>query len=189
MCPGGSDEEDDYSSGYSPLLENYSGRPFSEILPNTKTTVDDDDEEEEEEEEHGKVPSPPFSPSMLSVAQALPRSPTNSVRSGGVYATTTRSSSLANQHQLSAPTSPLNSMVQPSVQRLSPLERSNRPEEVPGFPNHAFISELGEKFVLQVRELNKRRRMFCTVEYPASFTGEEAVVRSTWQEAVHESWI
>ncbi|KAI9317115.1 hypothetical protein BX666DRAFT_1857732 [Dichotomocladium elegans] len=43
------------------------------------------------------------------------------------------------------------------------------------FPEYSRLSELGDKFILEVHSLNERRRMFCTVEYPLSFTGEEAV--------------
>ena len=43
-------------------------------------------------------------------------------------------------------------------------------------PDYSLFSELGQRLVIEVRELNKHRKIFCSIEYPLSFTGQEAVV-------------
>ncbi|KAI7848144.1 CNH domain-containing protein [Circinella umbellata] len=42
-------------------------------------------------------------------------------------------------------------------------------------PDYSLFSELGQRLVIEVRELNKHRKIFCSIEYPLSFTGQEAV--------------
>ncbi|KAI8645474.1 CNH domain-containing protein [Parasitella parasitica] len=42
-------------------------------------------------------------------------------------------------------------------------------------PATAFLSELSKLFVLRVKALIKSRNIFCSTEYPKSFTGQEAV--------------
>lgn len=41
----------------------------------------------------------------------------------------------------------------------------------------AFLSELSTRFTLHIKSLVQSRDIFCSTEYPTSFTGEEAVVR------------
>ncbi|KAI9270472.1 CNH domain-containing protein [Phascolomyces articulosus] len=43
------------------------------------------------------------------------------------------------------------------------------------FPDYSLLSEIGQRLVIEVRELNKHRKIFCSIEYPLSFTGQEAV--------------
>lgn len=43
--------------------------------------------------------------------------------------------------------------------------------------SNAFISELSSRFITQIKALTESRDIFCSTEYPASFTGEEAVVK------------
>lgn len=84
----------------------------------------------------------------------------------------------------------------PLTTRTSSLERqpSNRPprlaslqqqqqQQLHGSSPHAhqspaIMSQIAQDFVDRVKQLNKTRRIFCTEEYPLSFTGEEAVVCS-----------
>lgn len=46
------------------------------------------------------------------------------------------------------------------------------------FPNYALLSFISAQFITSVKSLNERRRIFCTAEYPFSFNGEEALVKS-----------
>jgi hypothetical protein len=43
-------------------------------------------------------------------------------------------------------------------------------------PSIAFISELSKIFAFKIKELCHTRDLFCSREYPLSFTGEEALV-------------
>lgn len=45
----------------------------------------------------------------------------------------------------------------------------------PANPSIAFLSELSKLFVHKVNALVESRNIFCSTEYPKSFTGEEAV--------------
>jgi hypothetical protein len=57
------------------------------------------------------------------------------------------------------------------------LQLSSSNEEEQNIKSVAFISELSKQFVYNVKELCKSRDIFCTTEYPNSFSGEEAVVK------------
>ncbi|KAG0170066.1 RHO1 GDP-GTP exchange protein 2 [Apophysomyces sp. BC1034] len=137
--------------------------------------------------------SPPTSPSYLSITQqARPFAPNRqhitkiAMENHVVY--TTRSSSLNRQTSQSSarslaamptirrgfsnPTSPLSTDV--TQHMYEPMVSVTECPDI-FFPNYPLISELGDKMIAEVKYLNERRRIFCTAEYPRSFTGEEAV--------------
>lgn len=99
---------------------------------------------------------------------------------------TTRTTSLDRQEPSSRV---LLSRLGSTASRTSSSDGSSRPTSPPRklvalrtdeeqeLPNHAILSDLAHRFVLRVKHLNRTRRIFCTDEYPMSFTGEEAVVR------------
>lgn len=144
--------------------------------------------------------SPPVSPSLLGISPAPSSSSPSSAaaaasQSKGLDSPTApflmpRTSSLTHQqqqqqqHQRSLPTSPTGAAVpssatsatftQPPLSSASIVTNTVIPSL--SFPEHYRLSELGEKFIIEIRQLNEHRRMFCTAEYPLSFTGEEAVV-------------
>lgn len=134
--------------------------------------------------------SPPVSPSLLGISPA-PSSSSAVTQSKGLDSPTAallmpRTSSLTHQQQQqqrSLPTSPTGAAVPSSATSTTfqpPLSSASNTTNavIPSlsFPEHYRLSELGEKFIIEVRQLNEHRRMFCTAEYPLSFTGEEAVV-------------
>lgn len=75
-------------------------------------------------------------------------------------------------------------MVPPSPNKAifsnptSPLafEINTIEESVTEIPNHALLSYIASHFINAVALLNERRRIYCSAEYPLSFTGEEAIV-------------
>ncbi|KAI8150181.1 hypothetical protein BJV82DRAFT_707923 [Fennellomyces sp. T-0311] len=169
LCP--TEDEESYT-GYSPLLENYAyARPFD--AQQRKSIIKPD------EQEQGELPvnnslSPPMSPSVLGIAQTSKHQHTSSIDT--VFMP--RTSSLNNQH--STPSSPTSGLGPMSIHDvlMSPTNRTPATAvQAPllSFPDYAMLSQLGEKLVLEVRELNKHRRIFCSIEYPLSFTGQEAV--------------
>lgn len=113
------------------------------------------------------IQTPPMSPSALRIASATDYFPPKED-----YVPTTRSSSLSRSksavhfapvpHNL--PTSPLAFEIV---------------HEGDDFPNHAFLSYMTQQVILQVSKLNEHRRIYCSAEYPLSFTGEEIMVKSS----------
>ncbi|KAF7720621.1 RHO1 GDP-GTP exchange protein 2 [Apophysomyces ossiformis] len=138
--------------------------------------------------------SPPTSPSYLNIAKkiqpfASPRQQiTKIAMEDHTVVYTTRSSSLNRQTSQSSarslaamptirrgfsnPTSPLSTDI--TKHMYEPMISVTESPEI-FFPNYPLISELGDKMIAEVKYLNERRRIFCTAEYPRSFTGEEAV--------------
>lgn len=55
---------------------------------------------------------------------------------------------------------------------------ANTPTAASTPPAYAFLSVLGKAFVRRVRGLENVRELFCANEYPESFTGQEAIVRT-----------
>lgn len=82
---------------------------------------------------------------------------------------TTRTSSLERQPSNRPPR--LASLQQQQQQQHQQHQHSHGPQQSP-----AIMSHIAQDFVDRVKQLNKTRRIFCTEEYPMSFTGEEAVV-------------
>lgn len=95
--------------------------------------------------------TPPISPSFLSVNNASEE-----------YPFTTRSSSL-------------NRTLSSGSGQAVPLSPQFLVSGYDTLPDYALLSFISTQFVSQVKSLNERRRMFCTEEYPLSFSGEEAV--------------
>lgn len=122
-------------------------------------------------EEKPHQTTPPVSPSFLRVNNKED------------YIFTTRTSSL-NRTISSSSGRSLNNRIPPSPKIIfsnptSPLafEMPNVLEVEDAFPNYALLSFISSNFIIAVRSLNERRRIFCTAEYPLSFNGEEAIVR------------
>ncbi|KAI8985074.1 CNH domain-containing protein [Pilobolus umbonatus] len=173
---------EDESPGYSPVLENYTR--FSEIAVKV---VDNDATEDIEVNSLNKITpsattlSPPMSPSFLRINRnnSLPVSNTST---GDDYVFTTRSSSINRTTSTSSGKSivPLNHPSSPKIfsSPASPLvfEISTIPESDGGdFFSISLLSVLATQFIEEVINLNDRRRIFCTAEYPLSFNGEEAM--------------
>ena len=165
LCP--TEDEESYT-GYSPLLENYAyARPFDTLQRGSKI------EEKQQASPVTNSLSPPMSPSVLGIAQTSKHQHTSSIDAMFMP----RTSSLNNQH--STPTSPTSGLGPVSIHDImssTPTTATAIQAPLLAFPDYAMLSELGEKFVIEVRELNKHRRIFCSIEYPLSFTGQEAVV-------------
>ncbi|CAO3619529.1 unnamed protein product [Mucor fragilis] len=171
----------DESPGYSPVLENYTR--FSEYIPTNDTAA--------------TVPkvvhTPPMSPSFLRVSHnsTTSNSSNNGTdyfrQSNDEYVFTTRTSSLNRATSSSSGRSIVhlnnNRMVPPSPNKAifsnptSPLafEINTIEESVKEIPNHALLSYIASHFINAVALLNERRRIYCSAEYPLSFTGEEAI--------------
>ncbi|KAI7848668.1 CNH domain-containing protein [Circinella umbellata] len=80
---------------------------------------------------------------------------------------TTTSSSSTSSRRTSRTSSPSSL---PNNNNVAQLVSSDNPVSSP-----AILSELANRFVTRVIQLNSTRRIFSTDEYPLSFTGEEAV--------------
>lgn len=136
-----------------------------------------------------------MSPSFLRVSHNSTSSSNTNNNSGSdyfrqsndEYVFTTRSSSLNRATSSSSGKSIVNlnnRMVPPSPNKTffsnptSPLafEINVIEESVKEIPNHALLSYMAKHLVNAVALLNERRRMYCSAEYPLSFSGEEAIV-------------
>lgn len=145
--------------------------------------------------------TPPMSPSFLRVSYSSTTSNNSSSnntnngtdyfrQSNDEYVFTTRSSSLNRATSSSSGRSIVhlnnNRMVPPSPNKTffsnptSPLafEINTVEESVTEIPNHALLTYIANHFINAVALLNERRRIYCSAEYPLSFTGEEAIVRA-----------
>lgn len=120
-------------------------------------------------EEKPQNGTPPVSPSYLSASNM--EDGLFTTRSSSLNRTTSSSSTTAQRiplspkFLLSAPTSPL-------TFGMSAVYESNQGI----FPNFALLSFISNQFIVCVKSLNERRKIFSSAEYPLSFTGEEAVV-------------
>ncbi|KAG1456664.1 hypothetical protein G6F46_000111 [Rhizopus delemar] len=119
-------------------------------------------------EEKPQNGTPPVSPSYLSASNM--EDGLFTTRSSSLNRTTSSSSTTAQRiplspkFLLSAPTSPL-------TFGMSAVYESNQGI----FPNFALLSFISNQFIVCVKSLNERRKIFSSAEYPLSFTGEEAV--------------
>ncbi|RCI06133.1 hypothetical protein CU098_012465 [Rhizopus stolonifer] len=107
--------------------------------------------------------TPPTSPSFLRVndlEDSLYKTRTSSLNR--TRSTSSKRSGCYQPHSpnfiFSNPTSPFDTVYEEDV-----------------FPNHALLSFISNRFIVEVKLLNERRRIFCTAEYPLSFNGEEAL--------------
>ncbi|KAI8377728.1 CNH domain-containing protein [Radiomyces spectabilis] len=89
-----------------------------------------------------------------------------------------RSNNLLSPKLYSTPTSPLATHVARFTSESLAASHAHSPCIV--FPNYTLMSELGEKFIEEVYTMTERRKIFCSAEYPTSFSGEEAmdIIRS-----------
>lgn len=119
------------------------------------------------------IHTPPMSPSALRIGSSdyFPKED---------YLPSTRSSSLHRSY--SSPTkssvhfAPLNLPTSPLAFEIKSLQDSI-PFSEDGFPNHAFLSYMSQQLIKQVKALNEQRKLYCSVEYPLSFYGEEIMVK------------
>lgn len=65
-------------------------------------------------------------------------------------------------------------ILQPPSQDFLPFGLHNTPA---GAAYYALLSVLSQDFIYGVKMVNESRKLFCSDEYPLSFTGVEAVVR------------
>jgi hypothetical protein len=65
-------------------------------------------------------------------------------------------------------------ILQPPSQDFLPFGLHNTPV---GAPYYALLSVLSQDFIYGMKMVNESRKLFCSDEYPLSFTGVEAVVR------------
>ncbi|KAI8973328.1 CNH domain-containing protein [Mycotypha africana] len=141
---------------------------------------------------HTTTTTPPMSPSFLGISSQHGRNDHQPL------ATTTRSSSLNSNKSFSSSSSSIN--LKHSHRRLpapaiSPLAfeitspkgttktttskaKHAKQQHFSFFfetPNYALLSYMAKHFIKGVHLLNSRRKLYCTAEYPLSFSGEEAL--------------
>lgn len=80
------------------------------------------------------------------------------------------SSSRNHHHFFSNPTSPLAFEIPTVHEALEEYE----------FPNAAFLSSMMHHIVKSVTTLNEHRRIYCSAEYPFSFSGQEIMVNQIY---------
>ncbi|RCH97324.1 hypothetical protein CU098_001366, partial [Rhizopus stolonifer] len=183
------DYEDDSSPSYSPVLDSYAR--LSAYAPPPSTTAPSINKSEVSPASSTLSSprinhTPPMSPSFLRVGSPSNNDYFRQMPQPEDYLVTTRSSSLSramssssgksivqrippspNKHQFfSNPTSPLAFEITSNHQ--------DHQVEIE-FPNHALLSYMARELIREVALLNERRRIYCSVEYPLSFTGEEVM--------------
>lgn len=193
------------SPGYSPVLENYTrfsdpvGSSASSVVVNdpapviNKSNIPSASSSTSTSSPKTSSKTPPMSPSFLRVGSNTTNDYFRQTNSDD-YIFTTRSSSLnratssssgksivhvnQNTQQRIIPPSPNNKYIfsnptSPLAFEIKTPALLERQEEI---PNHAFVSYIIDQFINAVTLLNERRRIYCSAEYPMSFTGEEAFV-------------
>ncbi|CAO3590148.1 unnamed protein product [Absidia cylindrospora] len=86
--------------------------------------------------------------------------------------TSTVGQSMTNLPNSSTNTSNNGVVLQPPSLDFLPFVFDNKPY---GNDYHALLSNLSQNFIYWVKTVNGSRKLFCTEEYPLSFTGAEAV--------------
>jgi hypothetical protein len=188
------EEYEDDSPGYSPVLENYTR--FSDLAgASAAPIINKSNIPSASSSTSSAAPkasqTPPMSPSFLRVGNNTNNDYFRQTNNDD-YIFTTRSSSLNRAISTSSGKSIIHvnqnaqRMVPPSPSKFlfsnptSPLAfevKTPALHESEGeFPNHAFLSYMASHFIDSVARLNERRRIYCSAEYPLSFTGEEAFV-------------
>jgi hypothetical protein len=198
------EEYEDDSPGYSLVLENYTrfsdlagctAAPASSSAPIINKSNIPSASSSTSTSSLKTSQTPPMSPSFLRVGS---NTTTNNdyfrQTNSDDYIFTTRSSSL-NRATSSASGKSIIHINQSAQQRMIPPSPNSKHffsnptsplafeiktpvlhEREEEFPNHAFLSYMADHFINAVALLNERRRIYCSAEYPLSFTGEEAFV-------------
>ena len=120
--------------------------------------------------------TPPMSPSYLRVSSNTPDDHLLTTRSSSLNrAMSTSSGKSVVQRSPFSPNNKQQFFSHPTSPLATEIRSAHHHVEIE-IPNHALLSYMARELIREVAFLNERRRIYCSVEYPLSFTGEEVMV-------------
>ncbi|OBZ90228.1 Rho1 guanine nucleotide exchange factor 1 [Choanephora cucurbitarum] len=119
--------------------------------------------------------TPPMSPSYLRVSSNTPDDHLLTTRSSSLNrAMSTSSGKSVVQRSPFSPNNKQQFFSHPTSPLATEIRSAHHHVEIE-IPNHALLSYMARELIREVAFLNERRRIYCSVEYPLSFTGEEVM--------------